>query len=195
MGERPRRCLTPCPQGPRVAEHWFESQPLWFKTAVFYEIHTRAFFDSQRRRLGRLPRPHAEARLPAVARHRLHLAAAVLPVAASRRRLRHRRLLRHQPGLRRRRGLPALRRGGARARDPRDRRPRHEPHVVGPPVVPGVAERSERREGDWYVWSDSDDRVPGRPDHLHRHRDLELDAGTPSAASTTGTASSTTSRT
>jgi maltose alpha-D-glucosyltransferase/alpha-amylase len=29
-----------------VAEHWFEEQPLWFKTAVFYELHTRAFFDS-----------------------------------------------------------------------------------------------------------------------------------------------------
>src|ERR1700753_3550794 len=26
--------------------HWFEPQPLWFKTAVFYEIHTRAFFDA-----------------------------------------------------------------------------------------------------------------------------------------------------
>ncbi|HEY6015200.1 MAG TPA: maltose alpha-D-glucosyltransferase [Gaiellaceae bacterium] len=25
--------------------HWFESNPLWFKTAVFYEIHTRGFFD------------------------------------------------------------------------------------------------------------------------------------------------------
>jgi maltose alpha-D-glucosyltransferase/alpha-amylase len=25
---------------------WFESDPLWFKRAVFYEIHTRAFFDS-----------------------------------------------------------------------------------------------------------------------------------------------------
>ena len=28
------------------SEHWFESQPNWFKTAVFYELHTRAFFDS-----------------------------------------------------------------------------------------------------------------------------------------------------
>jgi maltose alpha-D-glucosyltransferase/alpha-amylase len=27
------------------AGHWFESDPLWFKHAVFYEIHTRAFFD------------------------------------------------------------------------------------------------------------------------------------------------------
>src|SRR5215210_4591291 len=25
--------------------HWFEHDPVWFKTAVFYEIHTRAFFD------------------------------------------------------------------------------------------------------------------------------------------------------
>ena len=26
--------------------HWFEAEPYWFKTAVFYEIHTRAFFDA-----------------------------------------------------------------------------------------------------------------------------------------------------
>ena len=29
------------PQG----QHWFESDPLWFKRAVFYEIHLRGFFD------------------------------------------------------------------------------------------------------------------------------------------------------
>ena len=28
--------------------HWFESNPTWFKTAVFYEIHTRAFFDGNK---------------------------------------------------------------------------------------------------------------------------------------------------
>ena len=100
----------------------------------------------QRRRLGRLPRPAAEARLPAVARHRLHLAAPVLPLAAPRRRLRHRRLLRHQPRLRHGRGLPRLRRGGARARDAGDRRPRHEPHLLRPPLVPGVALRPGRPE-------------------------------------------------
>ncbi len=27
------------------AGSWFERQPLWFKTAVFYEVHLRAFFD------------------------------------------------------------------------------------------------------------------------------------------------------
>src|SRR5215213_10411686 len=26
--------------------HWFEAEPLWFKTSVFYEVHTRAFFDA-----------------------------------------------------------------------------------------------------------------------------------------------------
>ncbi len=26
-------------------EHWFEAEPLWFKTAVFYEIHLRGFYD------------------------------------------------------------------------------------------------------------------------------------------------------
>ena len=25
--------------------HWFERNPLWFKTAIFYEIHIRGFFD------------------------------------------------------------------------------------------------------------------------------------------------------
>ena len=27
------------------AHHWFESDPLWFKRAVFYEIHLRGFYD------------------------------------------------------------------------------------------------------------------------------------------------------
>jgi len=29
-----------------MSEHWFESEPDWFRTAVFYELHTRTFFDS-----------------------------------------------------------------------------------------------------------------------------------------------------
>jgi maltose alpha-D-glucosyltransferase / alpha-amylase len=28
------------------AQHWFEHEPLWFKRAVFYEVHIRGFFDS-----------------------------------------------------------------------------------------------------------------------------------------------------
>jgi maltose alpha-D-glucosyltransferase / alpha-amylase len=28
------------------SEHWFESDPLWFKSATFYEIHVRGFYDA-----------------------------------------------------------------------------------------------------------------------------------------------------
>ena len=31
--------------------------------------------------------------------------------------------------------------------------------------------------GDFYVWSDTDDLLPGRADHLRRHRAVELDLG------------------
>ena len=29
-----------------MSEQWFERDPLWFKRAVFYEIHLRGFFDA-----------------------------------------------------------------------------------------------------------------------------------------------------
>jgi maltose alpha-D-glucosyltransferase / alpha-amylase len=32
-------------QQAQSTRQWFEREPLWFKTAVFYEIHTRGFFD------------------------------------------------------------------------------------------------------------------------------------------------------
>jgi maltose alpha-D-glucosyltransferase/alpha-amylase len=28
------------------ARQWFESEPLWFKRAIFYEIHIRGFYDA-----------------------------------------------------------------------------------------------------------------------------------------------------
>jgi maltose alpha-D-glucosyltransferase / alpha-amylase len=40
--------VTPEPEGGRGTSdpgHWFEREPLWFKRAVFYEIHIRGFFD------------------------------------------------------------------------------------------------------------------------------------------------------
>jgi maltose alpha-D-glucosyltransferase/alpha-amylase len=40
---------TPQPtdeQQQHATRQWFEREPLWFKTAVFYEIHTRGFFDA-----------------------------------------------------------------------------------------------------------------------------------------------------
>ncbi len=37
--------MSPAPP-PGSSGHWFESDPLWFKRAVFYEIHLRGFFDA-----------------------------------------------------------------------------------------------------------------------------------------------------
>ena len=30
---------------PADPSHWFERDPLWFKRAIFYEIHMRGFYD------------------------------------------------------------------------------------------------------------------------------------------------------
>src|SRR5947209_5685984 len=38
-------CLAPDVSGRAMSEQWFERDPLWFKRAVFYEIHIRGFFD------------------------------------------------------------------------------------------------------------------------------------------------------
>src|SRR4051794_18704603 len=42
-GIRPR--AEPRVNPARTHTHWFEADPLWFKRAVFYEIHIRGFFD------------------------------------------------------------------------------------------------------------------------------------------------------
>ena len=74
--------------------------PLWYKDAIIYELHVKAFFDSNDDGIGDFRGPDREARLPPGPGRHAHLAAAVLPVAAARRRLRHRRLPRRPPALR-----------------------------------------------------------------------------------------------
>ena len=73
--------------------HWFEANPLWFKTAVFYEIHMRGFFDGNGDGSGDFRGLTEKLDYLQWLGRRLHLAAAVVRVAAARRRLRHRRLL------------------------------------------------------------------------------------------------------
>ena len=113
-----------------------------------------------------------------MARRGLHLAAADVPLAAARRRLRHRRLLRRQPRLRDDGRRPRVHHRGPPARHPGDRRSRHEPHVVGPRVVPARPRRARGVARARLV------RVVrhaaalrGGADHLRRHRDLQLDVG------------------
>ena len=56
---------------------------MWFKRSVFYEIHIRGFADGNDDGIGDFLGLTERLDYLAVARHRLHLAAAVLRVAAA----------------------------------------------------------------------------------------------------------------
>ena len=119
--------------------HWFETDPLWFKRAVFYEIHLRGFFDGNGDGSGDF-RGLTEKLdyLQWLGIDCIWL----LPIYAS--------PLRDggydiadfyavHPDYGTIEDVRDLHRGRPRARDPRHRRPRHEPHLVRPPVVPAGA--------------------------------------------------------
>ena len=90
----------------------------------------------ERRRDRGLRGAHPPRRLPRVARRRLHLVDAVLSDTQPRRRLRHHRLLRRRQPPRDARRLRGLHAHRQRARRPRDRRPRRQPHLLAAPLVP-----------------------------------------------------------
>ena len=85
-------------------------QPDWFKTAVFYEVLVRSFRDSNADGTGDFRGLIEKLDYLAVARRRLPVGAAVLHLAAARRRLRRRRLHLDPPRVRHGRRLPRLRR-------------------------------------------------------------------------------------
>ena len=88
-------------------------------------------------------------------RRQLPVAAAVLSVAAARRRLRHRRLPDDPPDYGTLEDFQRVPRGGPRARHPRHHRAGDEPHVRSAPVVPARAPRADGSpKRDYYVWSD-----------------------------------------
>ena len=58
--------------------------PLWYKDAMVYETHVRAFFDSNNDGIGDFPGLIAEARLPAGPGHHVPVAPALLPLSAQR---------------------------------------------------------------------------------------------------------------
>ena len=155
------------------------TQADWYKDAIIYQLHIKAFYDFQRRRHRRFRRPEAAARLHREPRRQRHLADAVLSLAAARRRLRHRRLPLDQPVLRRHARLPPLRRarrtGAASASSPSSS------STTPPTSIPGSSGRAARQPGsaarDYYVWSDTDRALPGDAHHLHRHGEIELDLG------------------
>ena len=66
----------------------------------------------------------------------------------------------------------------ARPRHARRYRAGPESHVRPAPVVPaGAAAPPGSPERDYYVWSDTDQKIQGRPDHASGDRALQLDVG------------------
>ena len=87
--DRGQRAIQQLADTPASGWH---SDPLWFKDAVVYEVHVRAFCDSNDDGIGDFAGLTQQARLHPGPGRQHHLAAALLSLAAARRRLRHRRL-------------------------------------------------------------------------------------------------------
>ncbi|EFF93154.1 trehalose synthase [Streptomyces sp. e14] len=129
----------------------------------------------QRRRHRRPEGPDRQTGLSAVAGRGLPVAAAVLQVAPQGRRLRRLRLHRGAARVRRPRRLRGVRGRRPPARHARHHRLRHEPHQRPAPVVPGVPQGPHRPLRRLLRLGRRRQAVPGRPDHLRRHRGVQLD--------------------
>ena len=84
---RSRKHQSPSPRSTRSRPDAFRTACMdddrpWYKDAIIYELHVRAFCRQHRRRRRRLRRTDQQARLPAGARRHVPLAAPVLSVAA-----------------------------------------------------------------------------------------------------------------
>ncbi len=153
--------------------------PFWYKDAIIYELHVKAFADSNDDGDRRLPGPDQQARLPPGAGGHLHLAPAVLPFAAARRRLRHRRLPRGPSQLRHAEAVPPVRPRGAPAGHPGRDRAGDQPHLRPAPVVPGrpAGARRARRSATSTSGATPTPSTPSARIIFTDTRDLELDLG------------------
>ena len=154
------------------------SDPLWYKDAIIYQAHVRAFLDTNQDGIGDF-RGLTEKLdyLEALGVNTLWLLP-FYPSPLRRRRLRHRRLREHPSRLRHARRLRSLHRRGAPPQDSRHHRAGHQPHLGSASVVPGGAARAGRIARAQLLRLERDQpEVPGRADHLLGHREVELDVG------------------
>ena len=178
-----------------MSEQWFERDPLWFKRAVFYEIHIRGFFDGNddgsgdfRGLIDKLDYlewlgvdciwllPMYESPLRDGG-YDIANFFAIHPDYGTVDDFREFVEQAHQRGMR---VIADLVMNHTSADHPWFQESRTDPTGA---------------KGDWYVWSDTDERYPEARDHLHRQPSRRTGRSTRCAASTTGTASSTTSPT
>ena len=99
---------------------------------------------------------------------------ALLPLPHARWRLRHLRLHGDRPALRHHGGLPRPGAPGPRARHPHRHRHGPQPHLGRPPLVPGLAQRPRGPLRRLLRVGRRRLRLRRHPDHLHRHRGVEL---------------------
>ena len=155
MNVRPRPSTSRAPQTGR--------RRLWFKDAIIYQLHVKAFHDSNGDGVGDF------AGLTERLDYLRDLGVTTLwllpfyPSPWPRRRLRHLRLRRHQPRLRHDAGFPPLHAGGQAPRPARHHRAGHQSHLR--PASTGSSAPSAAQRGssarNWYVWSDTDQKYQG----------------------------------
>ncbi len=153
--------------------------PLWYKDAIIYEVHVRAFSDSNGDGIGDFAGLTQQAALPAGSRRHLPLAAAVLSVAA------HATTATTSPTTRastRSTGRSTTSSGSSTRRTPASIRVLTELVINHTSDQHPWFQRARRApkgspERDFYVWSDTDTKYARHAHHLHRHREVELDVG------------------
>ena len=147
------------------------------------------------RRHRRLHGPHAAPRLHTGPGRHGDLAHAVLPLADARRRLRHLRVQERPPRLRHHGGTSGPSCARRTPGPPGDHRAGHQPHLRRAPLVPARPRGTECSRSATSTSGATPGQVRGHAHHLHGHGEIQLDLGRGGQASTTGTASSPTSRT
>ncbi len=172
-----------------------EADPLWYKDAVIYQLHIKAFFDSNDDGIGDFRGLTQKLDyLQDLGVTALWLLS-VLPLAAARRRLRHRRLQGRQPVLRHDGGFQGVRARGASVQfEGRDRagRPTTPPTSTRGSSAPAAPRRAPRTA------TTTSGRTPTRnmsaPASSSSTARSRTGPGTASPSSITGTASTTISR-
>ncbi len=118
--------------------------PLWYKEAVIYQLHIRSFCDANDDGIGDFRGLTSKLDYLQDLGVNAHLAAAVLSVAAERRRLRHRRLPGRSSQVRHAARLSHVPPRGPRSRPARDHRIGAQSHVRRASLVPAGAELPSR---------------------------------------------------
>ena len=170
--------------------------PLWYKDAIIYQLHVKSFFDANNDGIGDFAGPDRQARLHRRPRRQHDLAAAVLSLAAPRRRLRHRRIPRRASRLRHDGRRQALHRRGACARPARHHRAGDQPHLRPASLVPAraAAPSPARRRATSMSGPTTTRNIPARASSSSTPR-TRTGPGTRSRAPISGTASIRTSPT